>query len=100
MDKKIADILFKLLIALAFISLGWWILWNPTRKFSVSLPGTDNRGIGDTTKEKVEIGKIFQSFSASYEEMKETWPRFRGENYDNISKSPVKLLDKFPRPRD
>lgn len=96
MDKKIADILFKLLIASAFISLGWWILWNPTRKFFVSLPGTDNRGIGDTTKEKVEIGKIFQSFSTSFEEMKETWPRFRGENFDNISRSPVKLLDKFP----
>jgi outer membrane protein assembly factor BamB len=43
----------------------------------------------------VEIGEYFEQFATGYTELSESWPRFRGEDFDNISKSPVKLIDNF-----
>jgi len=95
-QKKIFKIVFSSLIVIAAVSLLWWLLKDPTKKFVVSLPGLDNRAAADSSSEKVDIGKIFQSFSTDYKVMKETWPRFRGSDFDNISKSTVRLKEKFP----
>jgi outer membrane protein assembly factor BamB len=95
-QKKNLNIFLTFLVVLAFGLLMWWLFKDPTSKFIVSLPGLDNRGAADSTSEKVEIGKIFQTFSTDYKVMNETWPRFRGSDYDNISKSPVRLKEKFP----
>ena len=95
-QKKIINIVFSSLIIIASVSLLWWLLKDPTKKFVVSLPGLDNRAAADSTSEKVDIGKIFQAFSTDFKPMNETWPRFRGNDYDNISKSTVKLKEKFP----
>ena len=95
-QKKIQSILLTLLVILTFGSLMWWLFKDPTKQFTMSLPGLDKRAAADSTSEKVEIGKIFQTFSTDYKVMNETWPRFRGSDFDNISKSPVKLKEKFP----
>ena len=95
-QKKIFKIVFSSLIVIAAVSLLWWLLKDPTKKFVVSLPGLDNRAAADSTSEKVDIGKIFQAFSTDFKPMNETWPRFRGSDFDNISKSTVKLKEKFP----
>ena len=55
----------------------------------------DNRGKGVILEENIKIGEFFKSFGEINTTLKETWPRFRGSDYDNISKSPVKLIDKF-----
>ena len=73
----------------------WWLTKDPTAKFTESLPGLDKRGAADTVSEKVEIGKIFETNATSYQEMSESWPRFRGKEFDNISKSTVRLKEKF-----
>lgn len=83
--------------SLGVISLGfivWWVQANPTHNLEVSLPGADNRGAG-AEAQAVEIGELFEQFAESYTEMSETWPRFRGEYFDNISKSPVSLINSF-----
>jgi len=94
-QKKILNIALYLLSVLAALSLVWWLMTDPTSKFTESLPGLDKRAVADSVSENVEIGKVFNSYSAGFKEMNETWTRFRGNDYDNISKSAIKLKDKF-----
>lgn len=82
------------LATLALVLVIWWLRADPSSGFTVSLPGSDNRGAGGLVQE-VEIGEYFEQFSSDYYRLSETWPRFRGEDFDNISKSPVKLIEKF-----
>lgn len=84
------------LIAVGIFSLVWWLGRDPTRSFAESVPGLDNRGAGFGADENVIIGELFEDFGATFTELSETWPRFRGENFDNISRSGIALKDKFP----
>ncbi len=94
-QKKTLNIALYLLSLSAILIMGWWLMSDPTSKFSESLPGLDKRAAADTASENIEIGKIFQTYSSNYQVMSETWTRFRGNDFDNISKSPVKLKDKL-----
>lgn len=84
------------LIAFGIISLAWWIGKDPTQNFTESVPGLDNRGAGFGADEEVIIGELFENFGAEYMPLSETWPRFRGEHFDNISRSTIPLKDRFP----
>lgn len=83
------------LILMGIISLGWWLSKDPTGEFTESIPGSDNRGAGFGADEEVLIGELFENFGNTYTELTETWPRFRGEEFDNISRSRVPLKEKF-----
>jgi outer membrane protein assembly factor BamB len=76
-------------------SLVWWMMADPYRSLTPSASGMDNRGQGVAFEQEVLIGEFFESFTNTSSSLKETWPRFRGEDFDNISKSPVKLIDRF-----
>ncbi len=92
-----------ILLGLAFImlsSLAWWISTDPTRAFSVSTPGADNPAEGADALEEVNIGEFFERFSKKSNELEETWPRFRGENFDNIYKPERKLVNNFTAEQD
>ena len=93
--NRILKIALYLTSSVAIVMIIWWLTKDPTAKFTESLPGLDKRGAADTVSEKVEIGKIFETNAASYQEMSESWPRFRGRDFDNISKSTVRLKEKF-----
>ena len=58
---------------------------DPTRDFTASMPGADNRGIEVAVEENIVIGEFFALFEndvvGGYTGK---WPRFRGVNYDNI----------------
>lgn len=82
------------LTALSAFFLFWWITKDPTRHLVPSLPGSDQRGSGGVG-DSVIIGNLFQKLSDGYTPLSESWPRFRGESFDNISASPVPLLEKF-----
>jgi len=85
-----------LLLAAAIAAMAWWLFRDPSGEFSQSLPGMDHRGRGaDSLEMVVNIGSEFERFAEQKNSLKETWPRFRGENFDNISRSPVKLIDHF-----
>lgn len=85
-----------ILIIIGFVSIGWWVTKDPVKDLYVSIPGMDNRGKGVAENFVVNIGEFFERFDKSNTELLETWPRFRGEYLDNISRSPVALIDKFP----
>jgi outer membrane protein assembly factor BamB len=77
-------------------SFTWWLAHDPVRDFKKSLPGTDNRPPrADSLTELVHIGEYFYEAGGTLTEGIETWPRFRGSDFDNISKSKIKLIDGF-----
>lgn len=75
----------------------WWLLNDPSKAFVLNVPGMDKRNAANNTANNkvVKIGEHFTSFATIKSTLTETWPRFRGENFDNISKSSIKLVDKF-----
>jgi outer membrane protein assembly factor BamB len=93
-SKRIINISIYITAAIAVISLLWWINNDPTNEYKTSEPGADNRGKGLAAQEVI-IGELFEQFSTEFTELSESWPRFRGADFDNISKSPVKLIEKF-----
>ena len=96
MNKRTINITLILIGLIGFIFIFWWLNTDPTNEFQISVEGADNRGEGNAFIQNVNIGEHFQEFSSDYKELTETWPRFRGEDFDNISKSPIKLIEKFP----
>lgn len=95
MNKKTINIIQIVIGAVALLSVFWWLSADPTKDFKVHQNGEDNRGEGNTFVQNVNIGEFFKRFSTDYEELNETWPGFRGPDRDNISKSNIKLIDKF-----
>lgn len=92
--KRIINSTLLLLSLIGFIFIFWWLNTDPTRDFTISVEGADNRGSGDSIQ-TVDIGEMFIRYTSEYKKLSETWPRFRGAGFDNISKSPVKLVNKF-----
>jgi outer membrane protein assembly factor BamB len=83
------------LILLGVLAIGYWLFKDPTKDFSVSVPGRDNVVSGDSSSEKVTIGALYERFSDYTSTLKGTWTRFRGSNSDNIKKSEVPLISNF-----
>ena len=74
----------------------WWLFHNPVGNLKVSNPGMDKRGQGMKVQaEKVRIGDSFAFYKKSDDIPGTRWPRFRGADFDNISKEKVKLIDKW-----
>jgi outer membrane protein assembly factor BamB len=46
--------------------------------------------------EVIKIGETFKAFDGTPADIPGSWPTFRGPAYDNISREPVKLLDRWP----
>ncbi len=93
-NKRVVNISVISLGVLALVFLFWWLSKDPTGELSVNLAGADNRGEGAAAQE-VELGAIYERFATNYMPLSESWPRFRGADFDNISKSPVDLIDSF-----
>ena len=77
-------------------SFAWWLAHDPVHDFTKSVPGKDNRPPrADSLTELVHIGEYFNAGVGKITEGTEIWPRFRGSDFDNISKSGKKLIDGF-----
>lgn len=83
------------LILIGFISIAWWVTYDPVAELVTSEPGQDNRGEGVAVNMDIEIGEFYEVLGESDNTLNETWPRFRGEYFDNIVRSAVPLIDKF-----
>ena len=86
-----------MLVIAGLTALVWWRVHDPVRALAVSNEGLDNRTTSpDSIVEKIRIGSIYNTFAPGESGLQETWPRFRGEEYDNTSRSEVALLERFP----
>ncbi len=84
-----------LLVFAAVGSLGWWLAKDPVDELITTQPGLDNRGEHAVVAD-IDIGAYFEFMGTLGHELEETWPRFRGEHFDNISRSGVPLIESFP----
>ena len=96
MQGKTRHIILAVLILCGCSFIVYWLSGNPSYEFTRSVPGLDNRGSKNAVAELVNIGEFFELFKEAGESLNETWPRFRGEDFDNISKSTIPLIDRFP----
>lgn len=74
----------------------FWQSYNPVKAIVLSVPGMDNRITGDSVVEVIKIGEMFTELAVQATEGNESWTGFRGADQDNISKSEIPLIDKFP----
>lgn len=73
-----------------------WLVYNPTKDFTVSLPGLDSIPSSDLSViEEVEIGEYFVRYAEEDSDLKGIWNRFRGGNFDNIVKDVTPLIGSF-----
>lgn len=95
--QKIKLFLFSASIFIFFLAVVvWWLLYDNTHEIKPNLP--EKSVIGDensSIKNDVNIGQYFSINSENYELLTESWPNFRGENFDNISKSKITLTSKL-----
>jgi len=96
MKIKPHTIVPPLLILAGLLSIAWWITSDPVKALVPSVPGMDNRGEGVAVNLDITIGEFYERFENRRSDLQETWPRFRGEHFDNISRSEVPLIDAFP----
>jgi len=90
--------IFIFSVGLLFVvALVWWNLSGPRTELTMSEPGMDNRGGGESAgiNEVINIGAFFELFSESESELTDEWPRFRGPDFDNIKKGGSGLIQEF-----
>ena len=92
------NILLTVTGAVFLIALAWWSFSKPKVSIEKSEPGMDNRGDkAGGLNELINIGEFFESFFSTESSFTETWPRFRGNDFDNIKKPGIKLIDRFEK---
>ncbi len=77
------------------LALAWWSFSGPKLEVKLSEPGMDNREETAGANEMINIGEFFERFFSAEPQLEETWPRFRGNDFDNIKKSGKQLIDQF-----
>ena len=93
--NKWADMILWLLVVAALASIAWWMGHDPVKDLVASEPGMDNRGKGVAVDLDIAIGEFYERLDRVNPTLEETWPRFRGEYFDNISRSETDLIDRF-----
>ncbi|MFC1493453.1 PQQ-binding-like beta-propeller repeat protein [candidate division KSB1 bacterium] len=78
------------------VLLSGFLLSNPAADFVEHIPGMDNRPASMSGEsEDVNFGALYSVFEGTPSEIKGSWPRFRGEDFTNISKEELKLDDNW-----
>ncbi|WP_163711615.1 outer membrane protein assembly factor BamB family protein [Mangrovibacterium lignilyticum] len=96
MKKNPVHIILLLAILVGLAGFVYWFTTDPVKDLAVSVPGKDNRQKGNLIEEIIKIGEKFQLFGkASESSFVGTWPRFRGENFDNIVSEKQHLKDNW-----
>jgi outer membrane protein assembly factor BamB len=90
------NIILSVISAVFIAALVWWNLTGPSIDLGISLPGMDNRSKNESGEaEIIDIGAFFKRFAEREATLSDTWPRFRGADFDNIKKSGIRLVDAF-----
>lgn len=82
--------------AISIILFGWLVLGSPPAQPEIRLPGMDNRPKGLGENDSVIIGEFFNLLNTSAVKTSGSWPRFRGADFDNISKDRTPVAESWP----
>ena len=80
-------------VAVFAIVFSWWVLSSPSYNVVVRVPGMDNRPPQKQISDSIFIGQNFDTLGIFDEVVSGSWPRFRGADFDNISKDPTPLAE-------
>lgn len=83
------------LVLVFAIALSWWIFARPSYNVVERIPGMDNRPPQKQISDSVIIGEYMDTLGTVEEVIPGSWPRFRGADYDNISKDPTPLAESW-----
>jgi outer membrane protein assembly factor BamB len=72
-----------------------WLMKDQPLVLSERIAGMDNRPKMTPRSDSVIIGEIFEKLGVFDELIPGDWPRFRGTDFDNISKDTTPLLEKW-----
>jgi outer membrane protein assembly factor BamB len=75
--------------------LSWWLLKDQPLTISERIPGMDHRPKLAPRSDSVIIGQNFDTLGTIDEIIPGDWPRFRGAEFDNISRDQTPLRDKW-----
>jgi outer membrane protein assembly factor BamB len=93
--KRNSIIFICIAVAICTSAFSWWILAIPSYNVIKRLPGLDNRPEFKSTSDSVIIGENFDTLSQIDEVIPGNWPRFRGADFDNISKDAAPLAESW-----
>ena len=95
-EKTINFISLAGTVFLGLILLSWFLNANPVKDFVENSPGMDNRPAKMSgSGEVVNIGAIYAAFDGIPSDIRGSWPRFRGADFNNISGEETKLADNW-----
>lgn len=80
------------------ITLLIWFSTDPTKDFTINVPGMDNKSAvkANENEKEIKIGEFFEQFDSNPpEQLPGSWTVFRGADADNISKDKTPLADKW-----
>lgn len=80
------------LFAAAFI---WWRAAHPAYAVVERVPGMDNRPHSTIKADSVSVGENFEKLGEITGIAEGSWTRFRGADFDNISKETIPLAEKW-----
>jgi outer membrane protein assembly factor BamB len=89
------NIIIIVVLAVFSVVLLLWILKAPSLVLSERVPGMDNRPKMAIRSDSVVIGQFFDTLATPDEIVQGDWPRFRGSDFDNISKDPTPLAESW-----
>jgi len=92
-NKIIVPSVIILLFASAFV---WFVGKDPVDKLVERVPGMDNRPELIGYADSVYVGEFFEEYSSYIPPGSNSWPRFRGENFDNICTDITPTMDDWP----
>ncbi|MHC4844488.1 MAG: PQQ-binding-like beta-propeller repeat protein, partial [Planctomycetota bacterium] len=86
-----------ILAVLGVIFLLAWLRTDITTELELRLPGADKTGqIDPVEEEPIEIEGQLVKFEGVATELPGSWPRFRGSNFDGISKVEIIPATSWP----
>jgi outer membrane protein assembly factor BamB len=77
------------------VVLLWWLLKAQPYDLTARVPGMDNRPKMEIRSDSVIIGEFFDTIAEPDELVSGDWPRFRGADFDNISKDSTPLAESW-----
>jgi outer membrane protein assembly factor BamB len=91
--KKTYSFIIGIIVLVFTAALFWWLFRGQTYNLTERVPGMDNRPKIVPRSDSVVIGEFFDTLAAIDEIVAGDWPRFRGSDFDNISKDPTPLAE-------
>ncbi len=87
-------VLPPLSLTIAGVLLWFWLAQDPTAGLQARLPGADGAPSAPESNGTVKnLAGTFQQFDGTPANLPGAWPRFRGPDFDNICKEPVRLAE-------